>query len=96
MLARMHRMGGDTILAVCDKEVVGRTLKGDGRSLTVTESFYKGTQIEEETLVEWMKSASSMNIVGNRAVEIAIREGYASQDQAFELDGVRYLVVVMM
>lgn len=96
MFARMHKMGGDTILAVCDKEVLGTTLEGDGRRMTVTEGFYKGAPIDEEELVVWMKSAASMNIVGNKAVGIAIKEGYAEPDQVFEMGGVKYLMVVMM
>ncbi len=96
MFARMHKMGGDTILAVCDKEVIGTTLRGGGRSMTVTEAFYKGTAIDEEELAVWMKSAASMNIVGNKAVGVAIREGYASPEDVYELGGVKYLMVVMM
>ncbi len=96
MFARMHKMGGDTILAVCDKEVIGMTLEGDGRKMTVTEGFYKGTPIDEEELAVWMKSAASMNIVGNKAVGVAIREGYADPDQVFEVGGVKYLMVVVM
>ena len=96
MFARMHRMGGDTILAVCDKEVLGTTLEGGGRRMTVSEAFYKGAPIDEEELAVWMRSAASMNIVGNKAVSVAIREGYAEPEQVFEMGGVKYLMVVIM
>ena len=62
----------------------------------MTEAFFKGSVVEEDVLVEWMRSAASMNIVGNRAVEIAVREGYADPEQAFDIGGVKYLVVVVM
>ncbi len=96
MFARMHRKGDETVLAVCDEDIIGVTLEGDGRRMTVHEAFYKGSSVDEETLVEWMRSAGSMNIVGNEAVEVAIRAGYADPEDAFEVGGVRYLVVVIV
>ncbi len=89
-------MGGDTILAACDDELLGRSLEEGGRRIVVSEAFYSGAAIEENELAEWMRSAGSMNLIGNRAVELAVREGYASSDQAFEICGVKYLMVVMM
>jgi hypothetical protein len=96
MYARMHRMGGDMILAACDDELLGESLEGGGRRIEVTEEFYSGAAVSEEQLAEWMRSAGSMNLIGNRAVGVAVREGYASPDQAFEICGVKYLMVVMM
>ena len=96
MFARMHKMGGDTILAACDKDVLGATLEGGGRKMTVAVAFYKGVPIDEEELAAWMRSAASMNLVGNRVVSLAIREGYAEPGQAFEIGGVMYLMVVVM
>ena len=43
-----------------------------------------------------MKSARSMNIIGNQAVDVAVRAGYADPEDVFEVGGVRYLVVVVI
>ncbi len=96
MFARIHKKGDEVVLAVCDEDVIGMTLEGGGRRMTVHEAFYKGTIVDEETVVEWMRSAGSMNIVGNEAVEVAVRAGYAEPEQAFEIGGVKYLVVVVV
>ena len=96
MYARMHKMGGDMILAACDEELLGAFLEEGGRRLEVSESFYSGTALGEEELAEWMRSASSMNLIGNTAVGVAVKEGYAVPEQAFEICGVKYLTVVMM
>ncbi|MBO4568401.1 MAG: DUF424 family protein, partial [Candidatus Methanomethylophilaceae archaeon] len=96
LVARLHQTGDEVVLAVCDEDVIGMTLEGGGRRMTVHEAFYKGTIVDEETVVEWMRSAGSMNIVGNEAVEVAVRAGYAEPEQAFEIGGVKYLVVVVV
>ncbi len=95
MLARMHRAGGETILAVCDEHLLGTVLEDGGRKISVGE-FYNGTSVDADTLAEWMRSAGSMNLIGDEAVSVAVREGYASADSAFEIAGTKYLVVVMM
>ena len=96
MFARVHRKGDEVVLAVCDEDVIGTTLEGDGRRIVVHETFFKGSSVDEETLVEWMKSARSMNIIGNQAVDVAVRAGYADPEDVFEVGGVRYLVVVVI
>ncbi len=96
MFARVHRKGDEVVLAVCDEDIIGTTLEGDGRRIVVHEAFFKGSSVDEETLMEWMKSARSMNIIGNQAVDVAVRAGYADPEDVFEVGGVRYLVVVVI
>jgi hypothetical protein len=96
MFVKIHRSDSDTILAACDEELVGRTFRGEGTRLDVSEIFYKGESIDREALVERMKSASVMNLVGEEVVTIAIEEGYATADSIIEIDGVKHVQVVLM
>ena len=40
MFARVHRKGDEVVLAVCDEDVIGTTLEGDGRRIVVHEAFF--------------------------------------------------------
>ena len=61
---RMHRGRDDIILAACDEEVIGKTFKGDGMRITVSEDFYNGELVPEEVFIERMRSVTIMNLVG--------------------------------
>ena len=67
----MHR-GRDTVVAVCDAELLGTTLEGGRAPFTVSESFYRGTLGYVEEAIQAMKQASICNLVGKKIVEAAI------------------------
>jgi hypothetical protein len=66
------RHGRDTLVAVCDAEILGKTLEGGKVPFTVSEQFYKGTFCDLAEALEAMGKASIVNIVGKRIVEAAI------------------------
>ncbi len=62
-----------TILAICDSELLGKTLK-EGKlviDLNKYRSFYEGKLISETdpSLEQIIKNADSINIVGKKAIE---------------------------
>jgi hypothetical protein len=66
------RRGRDTVVAVCDEEILGETLQGGKVPFTVSEGFYKGVLGEVEEALEAMRQATICNLVGRRIVEAAI------------------------
>jgi hypothetical protein len=71
---RTTRHGRDTLVAVCDAEILGKTLKGGRVPFKVNESFYKGVRAEVEEAIEAMRKATICNIVGKKIVEAAIEK----------------------
>ena len=67
------RSGRDTVVAVCDEEILGETLEGGRVPFTVSESFYKGALGEIEEAIEAMKRATICNLVGKSIVDAAIK-----------------------
>ncbi len=66
------RRGRDTVVAVCDAEILGKTLEGGRVPFTVSEGFYRGVLGEVEEALDAMKQATVCNLVGKRIVEAAI------------------------
>ena len=67
------------IVAVCDKELLGKCFEEGIFQLDVKENFYKGEDVPEEEAIRIMKSLSvedsTFNIVGERSVKAAIKAG---------------------
>jgi hypothetical protein len=72
---RSSRHGRDTLVAVCDAELLGRTLEGGRTPFVVSERFYKGTLCDLTEALEAMGKATICNIVGKKIVKAAIECG---------------------
>ncbi|MGQ3412689.1 DUF424 domain-containing protein [Natrinema sp. LN54] len=73
------------LVAVCDEAVLGETFEEGELSLTVTEEFYGGDTVDEDAVVESLSRAAVANIVGTRAVELAVEEGFIDEANVLEV-----------
>ena len=94
--SKIHVHNTERILAACDEEILGLTFNGNGMKITVSEGFYKGELISEETFIERTKSVTIMNLVGNRIVDLAISEGLVSSDSVIFIGDVKHAQVVIL
>jgi len=69
------RVNRETIVAVCDAELLGKTLLGGRAPFEVSERFYKGIPVELDEAIEHVKRATIVNLVGRRTVDAAILAG---------------------
>ena len=91
---KIHRSASGDVLAVCDEEILGQSFSEGQLRLKVGEGFYRGDIVEEEILLEHLGRASSITIVGNDSVGIAIREGYVDKDCVITIGGVMHAQVL--
>ena len=71
---KSSRLGRETLVAVCDAEILGKTLEGGRVPFTVSERFYKGIPCDLLDAIEAMSKATICNIVGKKIVKTAIKE----------------------
>ncbi|WP_137284229.1 DUF424 domain-containing protein [Halorussus salinisoli] len=84
------------LVAVCDDDVLGETFEDDGVSLTVTEEFYGGDEVDEQAVVNSLTRASVANLVGSEAVELAIREGFVDEENVLDVESTRHAQFLRM
>ncbi|MFA5397818.1 MAG: DUF424 family protein [Methanogenium sp.] len=73
---KIHRHAGvSEVLAVCDKELLNTTIKGEDLTLRVTEAFYGATPCTKEEVKRALEHASTCNLLGEKAVGAAIECG---------------------
>ena len=91
---KIHRHPSGDVLAVCDSELLGQSFSEGKLRLKVGEGFYGGEEVDESILLEHMARAVSMNLVGEEAVTIAIREGYVDESRIIIIGGVKHAQVL--
>jgi hypothetical protein len=87
------------IVAICDKELLGKKFEDEKFQLEVKESFYKGKEVNEKELVDimrdWSMEDATFNIVGKKAVNIALKVGLINQEGIREIQGVPFALVLL-
>ena len=84
------------MLAAADKELIGKTLRGNGIELEVSEKFYKGEEIAPKELREMLHEFGNINLIGEKAVSAALDEKLAEKSQVLEIAGAKHLQIVTL
>jgi len=92
------RVRDDTLVAVCDAELLGSGLrdKKSGVTIEVKESFYKGRKMKLEESINYMRNASIINMVGSNVVEKSVDCGIVDPLAVLVIKGVPHAQVVKM
>jgi hypothetical protein len=84
------------LVSVCDADVLGETFENGEVSLTVEEDFYDGETADEEAVVRSLARCSVANIVGTRAVGLAVDRGFVAEENVLEFDDTRHAQLLWM
>jgi len=92
---KVHVSRFSTIVAVCDKQCLGRTFESNGLILDLQahRRFYDGELVSEAQVLEALCGTGNINIVGDKAVELAIKALGASKASVKKIGGVAHLQV---
>jgi len=90
---KVHTVGGDTLVACCDREMLGRRLTDGELEVLVSERFYGGERLDEERMIRALRDATVANIIGDKAVEAALRHGIVEESGVRDVCGVKHAQV---
>ena len=93
------------VVAICDKELIGKIFEQGKFQLNVKESFYKSKDPKEQTpkskeeILEILKKMkiedATFNIVGKHSVETSIKSGITTPNQVGEIQGIKFALVFL-
>jgi hypothetical protein len=87
-------MGSCTLLATCDAELLGKTLKEGNITFHVHEKFYKGPRVTLEEAVELIKESTIVNMIGRKIVKKAIEHGFVHPEAVLMIEGIPHAQIV--
>jgi uncharacterized protein len=95
MYLRRYEVKNEIVVAICDKELIGRVLREGELVLDLKKhsSFYMGDLTSPENALKAMLSATSINLVGERAVGLAIKNGMAEKGRERLVQGVPHVQI---
>jgi hypothetical protein len=98
MLVKLHP-SYRYVVAICDKELLGKTFEEGKRSITITENFFKGEEKTEKEVLKIIEEGSAedytFNIVGKKAVAAALKVGIIKPEGIIKIKGVPIALVLL-
>ena len=91
---KVHRHGGDLLIAACDNDLIGRKLKDGELRLDVSVEFYGGDRGDEEMLLNRLRMATMANLVGENVCRIAAEHDFIDRECVITIEGVPHAQMV--
>lgn len=92
---KVHRRNRDVIVAVCDSELLGMTLKEGDLRLYVNPDFYGGEKVSSEELSNILREATIVNAVGERIVKELIGDNDLLRKAIISVEGVPHIQLIL-
>ena len=84
-----------TVVAACDSDLIGKKFEEDNRQLDLTVDFYKGKETDDREAGDLIRNADSVNLVGEKAVALGVKEGIIEPQQVKKIKGIPYAQAVV-
>jgi len=92
----LKKVGRNVLLAVCDSELLGRTLREGKIVFHIKDEFYNGGKATVEDAIGMIDNSTIVNLVGKCCVEKAISKGYVHPDAVLKIQGVPHAQIVKL
>jgi hypothetical protein len=93
---KAYNYGSGLLVAICDKELVGKSFEEGGLFLSISEGFYKGEVATESDVVRSLKHATIANLVGKRAIKCALDNHFIEEVNIIFVEGVPHAQMVKL
>ena len=93
MYLKIHQSGTEIIVAVCDRDILGKKLKHGNVNVVISEGFYKGDIASEEQVIAALVNAKTANLFGEKTVACAIKCGAVDPECVVIISGVPHAQV---
>jgi len=96
MYVKIHRSADSEVVAVCDKELIGKELSSGELHLKVSGLFYKGELKDKREVKIILKEAKSINLVGKESVGIGIELGLVDKENVIMFKDIPYAQALVL
>jgi hypothetical protein len=93
---KLKQVGTNVVLAICDVELLGKTLREGKIVFKVKDEFYNGGKASVEEAVSMINNSTIVNMVGKCCVEKAIAKGYVHPDAVIHIEGVPHAQIIKL
>lgn len=87
-------VGSDAkIVNVCDAELLGTTVKGDGLVMNISKEYYEGELVSASDAISMIMKSDVANLVGKRIVNLVIKKDLATREAVRVVGETAFLMI---
>jgi len=90
---RISNYQKNSMLNICDVELLGKKIIQDGLNVHISESYYGEKLVKKEEAKSLLKNSSIINMVGKNTVSLSIELGIGSENAIKTISDVPFLIV---
>ena len=83
----------NTMLNMCDAELIGKEVVDGELKINITESYYGSQIIDKDEAISLLKSVSILNLVGKETISLATEFGIGSKDGVKIISDIPFLII---
>jgi hypothetical protein len=92
----LKKIGRNVLLAICDCEVLGKTLREGKIVFHIKDEFYNGGRVSIEEAVGMIENSTIVDMVGENCVEKAVEKGYVHPEAVLRIEGVPHAQIIKL
>lgn len=87
------------VVAICDKEILGKKFEEGNFQLDVKENFFLGKEADEKEAMriidDMIREDATFNIIGKNSVNLALKIGIIEKEGIKEIRGIPFALVLL-
>ena len=97
IIVKVHKgPDGSKVIAICDKEILGKKFEENNLQLDLSSDFYKGEEKEEKEVIDEIKKCScSLNIVGKDSIEFSIKNNLVDKENIIKIKDIPHAQTIV-
>ena len=92
----LKQVGENVLLAVCDCELLGKTLREGKIVFHIKDEFYNGRKATVDEAIGMIDNSTIVNLVGKVCVEKAISKGFVHPEAVIKIQGVPHAQIMKL
>lgn len=92
-IARTATYEGDALVTICDRELLGRTIREGKIEMHISKEYFGGELINEEQALRLVQQSTIANLAGNRIVRRVLEARLASEKAVKKVSDVHFLMI---
>lgn len=96
MIVKINKsQDGKIVVCVCDSSIIGKIFEEGKKQLDLSSDFYKGEERSDKEICDLMRTSYIINLVGERAVRLALKEGLISHKSIIKISEIPYAQAIV-
>ncbi|RLF61457.1 MAG: DUF424 domain-containing protein [Thermoplasmata archaeon] len=94
--AKVYHIEGETLVAICDKNLLGKRFEEEKLLLEVKREFYGGNIVDREEASKLLKMATIANLVGENIISLAIELGIVKRENVLKIQNIPHAQMAIL